>query len=88
MTIKISDRAVKLICPICGSDNFIYSEVNTFEDLSDEDTVQCALCNKVFTKTQIIEENHESIYAEVEAIQNEAISQAFKELNKAFKKLK
>ena len=88
MTFKISNRTVNLISPICGCDNFIFSGVNAFEDLNDADTVQCALCKKVFTKTQIIEDNQESIYAEVEAIQDEAISQAFKELNKAFKKLK
>ena len=88
MTLKISNRTVRLICPVCGSDNFIYSTGFSFDDMNDSDAVQCALCKQIFTKEQIIEANQENINAEIEAIQDEAISKVVKKLNKAFKKLR
>ncbi len=88
MALKISDRTVRLICPVCGCDNFVYSAGISFDDMDDDNTVQCALCKQIFTKGQIIEANQESINAEIEEIHGEAISQVVKELNKAFKKLR
>ncbi|MCH5165886.1 MAG: hypothetical protein J1G01_05745 [Clostridiales bacterium] len=88
MTLKISDRTVRLICPVCGSDNFNYLNGISFDDMNDSDTVQCAMCKQTFTKEQILEANQDSIDAEIEAMQDEAISQVVKELNKAFKKFK
>lgn len=82
MSLKISDRTVKLVCPVCGCDNFIFSADRSFDDLGDDVMVQCALCKKQFTKEQIIAENQESIEAEIEAMADEAVSQTVKELKK------
>ena len=85
MDINIGNRKIQLICPTCGCENFICLNEDNSENLDNKTKYRCALCNRLFTKEEILEANQERIYAEVELLGEEYISEFIKDLAKIFK---
>lgn len=73
------DRELTLLCPTCGSGQFIYDE----EDESKP--VTCADCGRETTRDALIRENQERIDLQVEEIGQELLEDAAKELNKSLR---
>lgn len=77
-----------LLCPLCGNKLFESLDVD-FNDLynaSEEVRLKCANCNRIFTKSQLIEQNGDIIDEGIENLKDEALKQMEKEITKMFKK--
>ena len=81
---------VKLLCPVCGNDQFesLDISIDNLFDSEDSSRVQCIDCKRIFTKQELIEENNEVIEAGVKELAFEAKTQFEKELEKMLKKFK
>lgn len=86
---KDLSRNVKLICNICGNDQFstLDTEYEDLRDAPDTAKFKCSDCGRVITKQELLEENEEIINANVEDIANEAVAELEKKLKKALKQL-
>lgn len=84
---KDYNREITLLCPLCGNDQFESLDVEDGEELTAPDTIRfkCSDCNSIYTKAELIENNNESIEANVEEIQKEVIKDLEKRLKKMFK---
>lgn len=81
---KDYNRTIKMICPLCGNDQFsTLDHVDNLLNASDDTKIQCADCKKVFTKAQLLEENQYIVDENIEEVKNEVI----KDLEKQFKKM-
>lgn len=63
MKLNNVEKKINLICPICGNDQFSSLDI-PIEELKDGLTtnrVQCSDCRKIFTKEELLNENHERI---------------------------
>lgn len=81
---------VKLLCPLCGNDQFVSLD-EKFEDLqyaSDEERVLCSDCGSEYTKRELIDSNAEFIENALDELKKDAVKEAEKELKKAMKKWK
>lgn len=81
-------KNIKLLCPLCGNDQFESLDVS-FDDLRDSpDDVQikCTDCQSVYTKSEIIEENQGLISANIEQFKKEALKELDKKLKKILRK--
>lgn len=79
---KDLSRNIKLNCPICANDQFLY-------DSELESTIyKCSDCSKEFTKDELLVANEYKINANIEDIKKEAIKEIEKELKEMFKKIK
>ena len=81
---KNLDRTLKLLCPLCGNDQFGSLDVDMDElyDAPDNVKVQCADCKNIFTKEALFEENSEAIEATIDNIKDEFIAELKKSLKK------
>ena len=79
---KDLSRNVYLYCDVCGNDQFEF-------DSKDESTkYKCTDCGKEYTKEELIKINEHVINANIEDVEQEAISELEKELKKIFKKFR
>ena len=83
----MKEYRAKMICKVCGSDLFEYSVDNgvSFIDAPDDTVIKCNCCGREVSKAGLIEENSESIQAEVDEIVKDTIKDLEKQLKKAFK---
>ena len=87
---KDLDRKVKLLCPLCGTDQF-ESLDEEFEDLlhaSDDVRLRCSDCGSEYTKRELIDSNAAIIDTAVDELKQDAVREIEKELKKAMKKWK
>lgn len=87
---KDLDRKVKLLCPLCGNDQF-QSLDEEFEDLlhaSDDVRLRCSDCGSEYTKRELIDSNAAIIDTAVDELKQDAVREIEKELKKAMKKWK
>ena len=85
---KDLSRKITLICSLCGNDQFETVDVK-YDDMREAPEItrfMCSDCGRIFTKSELIEENDEIINANAEDIKKEAIAEIEKELKKALKK--
>lgn len=81
---------VKLLCPLCGNDQFVSLD-EEFEDLqyaSDEVRVLCSDCGLEYTKRELIDSNAEFIENALDELKKDAVEEVEKELKKVMKKWK
>ncbi len=87
---KDLERKVKLLCPLCGNDQFASLD-EEFEDLlhaSDDVRLRCSDCGSEYTKRELIDNNAEIIDTAVDELKQDAVKELEKELKKAMKKWK
>lgn len=87
---KDLERKVKLLCPLCGNDQFASLD-EEFEDLlhaSDDARLRCSDCGSEYTKRELIDNNAEIIDTAVDELKQDAAKELEKELKKAMKKWK
>lgn len=85
---KNIDRKVKLLCPLCGNDQFASLE-EEFEDLllaPDDVRLRCSDCGSVYTKRELLDSNAAIIDNALDELKQEAVNEIEKELEKAMKK--
>ena len=87
---KNLDRNVKLLCPLCGNDQFesLDEEVEDLLNAPDNVRFRCSDCGSEYTKKELIESNAEAIDNAVNELKEDAIKEMEKELKKAMKKWK
>ena len=77
-------RRIQLLCPICGNDQFSAPDIEDENyDLSsapDETRLQCSLCQNIFTKATLFEDNQSRINAAIEDMAQEVIKELAKSL--------
>ena len=87
---KDLDRKIKLLCPLCGNDQFASLD-EEFEDLlhaSDDVRLRCSDCGSEYTKRELIDSNAAIIDTAVDELKQDAVREIEKELKKAMKKWK
>lgn len=87
---KDLERKVKLLCPLCGNNQFASLD-DGFEDLlhaSDDVRLRCSDCSSEYTKRELIDSNAEIIDTAVDELKQDAVKELEKELKKAMKKWK
>lgn len=87
---KNLDRKVKLLCPLCGNDQFesLHEEVENLLHASDDVRVRCTDCGYECTKRELIDSNAEIIENAVDELKADVVKEFEKELKKAMKKWK
>ena len=87
---KDLSRNVRLLCPVCGNDQFstVGRDIEDLLDAPGDTQFPCSDCRAIYTKEELIEENQGVIYANIEEIKSEAVKEFEKELKKALKKLR
>ena len=75
------NRSVTLLCPTCGGDQFKYDD-----ESNPVETLECASCNRQFTRDELIEENGENIFEHKEEMKKEITADLAKELRGTFKR--
>lgn len=89
---KINDisKQVRLICPICGNDQFLSLDlpIEELKDASETSRIQCSDCHRIFTKEELLTENQERIDSEVKEIKDEVTKQIHEDIKKALRKLR
>ncbi len=87
---KSLDRKVKLLCPLCGNDQFasLYEEFEDLHHASDDIRVRCSDCGSEYTKRELIDSNTAIIDNAVDELAQDAAKELEKELKKAMKKWK
>ncbi len=87
---KDLDRKIKLLCPLCGNDQFASLD-EEFEDLlhaSDDVRLRCSDCGSEYTKRELIDSNAAIIDTAVDELKQDAVREIEKELKKVMKKWK
>lgn len=87
---KDLERKVKLLCPLCGNDQF-ESLDEEFEDLlyaSDDVQLRCSDCGSEYTKRELIDSNAAIIDTAVDELKQDTVREIERELKKAMKKWK
>ena len=83
---KNHNRSVKMLCPLCGNDQFsTLDETDDLLNAPDNTRIQCSDCKSVYTKAQLIHDNEHIINANIEEVKNEVMKDLEKELKKMFK---
>lgn len=81
-------RNVKLLCPLCGNDQFASLDED-FEDLfhaPDDVRLRCSDCGSEYTKRELVDSNAAIIDTAVDELKQDAAKEIEKELKKAMKK--
>ncbi len=81
---KDAKRDVKMLCPLCGNDQFSRVD-HDHEDMIDAtDTIlfRCSDCGSIYTKGELIEANTEAL----ENAKQELIDDVLKDLKRRFSK--
>lgn len=87
---KDLDRKIKLLCPLCGNDQFASLD-EEFEDLlhaSDDVRLRCSDCGSEYTKRELIDSNAAIIDTAVDELKQDAVREIEKELKEVMKKWK
>ena len=87
---KDLERKVKLLCPLCGNDQFVSLD-EELEDLihaPDDVRLRCSDCGTEYTKRELIDSNAAIIDTAVDELKQDAVREIEKELKKAMKKWK
>lgn len=84
---KDMSKQVKLICSICGNDQFsiVNENIEDLHDAPDETEIKCSDCGCVVTKAILIEENAEVISGHMEDFKKDIFKAFEKDINKLFK---
>lgn len=90
MNLDNIEKEIKLICPICGNDQFSSLDVpiDELKDGLETNRIQCSDCHRIFTKEELLNENQEQIDNEIEQITDDIKKQLGKEIKKMFRKFK
>lgn len=83
-------RNVSLLCSICGNDQFesLDGEFESAEATPDDARFKCSDCGSTFTKEELISENTEKINIAMNELEQDAVKEIEKEINRMFKKFK
>ncbi len=73
------ERHLSLLCPTCGSDQFI------FDDEDESAPVTCTTCGRKTTRDELISDNSENIELHNADMGREVMADAAKELNKTLR---
>lgn len=77
-------KTVALLCPLCGNDQFIFSDENDNScDFSNAVSMRCSDCGPVFAKQELLDANKEII----DNAMHEMTQDVAKEITKEFKKV-
>ena len=76
-------RNIELICPTCGGTQFEYDGINMDGENA---AVRCISCDRIMTKSELIQENSENIEKHAEEIGQLALNDAAKELTEGLKR--
>ena len=89
LIMKDLNTNVSLICRICGNNLFsaLGHDGEEFAEFSEVPYYKCSDCGRLISKNQLIEENQETINANIEEIKKEAVDEMKKELQKSFGKI-
>ena len=84
---KDMEMKVRLICSVCGNDQFSAIDENLIDiDEADDDIkVKCSDCGREITKEQLLEENTDVINANIEDFKDEIMKEVVKDFKKLFK---
>lgn len=85
---KNLERNVKLLCPLCGNDQF-ESLDEKLEDLlhaGDDVRVRCSDCGSEYTKRDLLDHNAAIIDNAVDELKQDVVKEFEKEMKKAMKK--
>lgn len=88
--IKDIFKNVDLLCPLCRNKLFENLDIdfNDLYDDSEEVRFKCGNCGRIYTKSQLIDQNRGVIDENIEDLKDEALKQMEKEITKMFKKWK
>ncbi len=68
-------REVKMICRVCGNDEFEYDDAaGDLSNAPDETELKCTHCGLATTKGELMKDNSESISAVVDEISEEVVA--------------
>lgn len=73
-------RNVELVCSICGCNDFVFDQ--NLQEMPDDQVIKCADCGRIYTKSELIEENQGRIDANI----NEMVDDALKDIKKMIKR--
>lgn len=76
------DRSVEMICQTCAGTQFLHDPENF------ETPIQCAGCNRVYTREELLAENGERLEIELDEMKKEMADYARKRFREAFRGLK
>lgn len=87
---KNLERNVKLLCPLCGNDQFasLDEEFENLLNAPDNVRLRCSDCGSEYTKKELIDSNAEAVDCAVNELKEDAIKEIEKELKKAMKQWK
>lgn len=78
------EKKFSVRCIVCGSDQFYLDDnMDDLINAPDETEIKCADCGRVYTKSELINENSDIINANIDDLKDEIIS----EIKKDFKKM-
>jgi predicted nucleic acid-binding Zn-ribbon protein len=72
-------KKVELACPVCGGKTFQYDSTIT------DGPATCLLCKRTFSRDELLAANSETLSANMEELQKEAVDDMGKELRKKLK---
>lgn len=88
MTMKDMERTIKMLCPVCGNDQFesLDDKFPELNEAPDEVKIRCADCGGEYTKEELIRENSEKISVAIDDFTSDIVKEVEKDLAKALKK--
>lgn len=86
---KDLSRKVSLRCSVCGNSQFMALDCvgKEFMEFSEAPVYRCLDCGREISREQLIEENRDTIDANLNDIKSEAVNELKKELQKHLGKL-
>ncbi|RWX45471.1 hypothetical protein H206_02694 [Candidatus Electrothrix aarhusensis] len=79
MDLKKYNRSIKLLCPTCGSDDFINIEL---------EIITCNNCKRELSENQLIQENDKNIQENVKEVSSKIEEEAIKLFKNKFNSFK
>lgn len=76
MDVDKYERSVSMHCPTCGNTQFSSSE-------DQEETLTCALCERVMTRDELVRENEENISEHLKEIRDQASKDIGEEIKRS-----
>lgn len=77
-------RNISLKCGVCGNASFEYDDV-LYNSIDEAEQVKCTVCNKIYTKEELMEINSTLINNTAEELANEVLKKELKKLGIKFK---
>ncbi len=72
-------KSISLKCSVCGNENFEYDN-EKYGSIDEAEILKCVLCNKEYTRDEIIEANSCNINNVAEEVAKELIEKSFKKM--------